>query len=183
MLLPEDGTRRPKYVAFTVPTLYVEWNNLCFYNNKYRVSKKSLCTWRLSRNHQVHRDLYKCVHIWHPRSFSLFNVMILSICYYCVLIEFVQKIPVRVCFHSYKRICFGRTFAVQTVSNLNISLFAIQAVVSFYTSVTLNNSTEKLSVASATSLLTAVLGSSAREMHSVLSMKHSVTAIKGMLDT
>jgi hypothetical protein len=53
----------------------------------------------------------------------------------------------------------------------------------FYTSVTLSNSTEKLSVASATSLLTAVLGSSAREMHSVLSMKHSVTATKGMLDT
>jgi hypothetical protein len=58
--------------------------------------------------------------------------MIFSLCYYCVLTEFVQKMPVRVCFSSYKRICFGRKFAVQTVTNLNISLYVIQAIVSLY---------------------------------------------------
>lgn len=58
--------------------------------------------------------------------------MIFSLSYYCVLIEFVQKIPFRFCFRSDKRICFGRTFAVQTVTNLNISLCVIQVVVSLY---------------------------------------------------
>jgi len=46
-------------------------------------------------------------------------------------------------------------------------------------SYTLKKAAEKLSVASVTSVLTVVLVSSAREMYSVLSMKHSVTATNG----